>query len=91
MGPRARPAHAHQGLRHGHGPQRGGGHHRRAVPGRLLRWTGIWFLKFSLVGDNILPLQSCPLLALAGSAISNGREPKSCLGRVFNFKLGRFA
>jgi hypothetical protein len=23
-----------------------------------------------------------------GSAISNGREPKSCLGRVFNFKLG---
>ncbi len=22
---------------------------------------------------------------------SNGREPKSCLGRVFNFKLGRFA
>ncbi len=26
----------------------------------------------------------------AGSAISNGREPKSCLGRVFNFKLGCF-
>jgi len=25
-----------------------------------------------------------------GSAISNGREPKSCLGRVFNFKLGCF-
>jgi hypothetical protein len=20
----------------------------------------------------------------------NGREPKTCLGRVFNFKLGRF-
>jgi hypothetical protein len=26
-----------------------------------------------------------------GSAISNGREPRSCLGRVFNFKLGCFA
>ncbi len=25
-----------------------------------------------------------------GSAISNGREPKSCLGRVFNFKLRLF-
>ena len=25
------------------------------------------------------------------SAISNGREPKSCLGRVFNFKLGQIA
>ena len=26
----------------------------------------------------------------AGSAKANGREPKSCLGRVFNFKLGHF-
>jgi len=25
-----------------------------------------------------------------GSAITNGREPGSCLGRVFNFKLGSF-
>jgi hypothetical protein len=25
-----------------------------------------------------------------GSAKGNGREPKSCLGRVFNFKLGPF-
>ncbi len=25
------------------------------------------------------------------SATANGREPKSCLGRVFNNKLGRFA
>ncbi len=23
--------------------------------------------------------------------LTNGREPKSCLGRVFNFKLGCFA
>ncbi len=22
---------------------------------------------------------------------ANGREPKSCLGQVFNFKLGRFS
>ena len=26
----------------------------------------------------------------AGSAKANGREPKSCLARVFNFKLGHF-
>jgi hypothetical protein len=26
-----------------------------------------------------------------GRAKANGREPKSCLGQVFNFKLGRFA
>jgi len=26
-----------------------------------------------------------------GSAITNGREPRSCLGRVFNSKLGRIA
>jgi len=26
----------------------------------------------------------------SGSAISNGREPRSCLGRVFNIKLGSF-
>jgi len=25
-----------------------------------------------------------------GSAVANGREPTSCLGRVFNFKLGSF-
>jgi hypothetical protein len=27
----------------------------------------------------------------AGSVITNGREPRSCLGRVFNSKLGRIA
>ncbi len=25
-----------------------------------------------------------------GSAKANGRKPKSCLGQVFNFKLGHF-
>jgi hypothetical protein len=29
-------------------------------------------------------------MVVTGSAKSNGREPKSCLARVFNFKLGRF-
>jgi len=28
---------------------------------------------------------------VTGSAISNGREPRSCLGLVFNSKLGCFA
>ncbi len=27
----------------------------------------------------------------SGSAINNGREPRSCLGQVFNFKLASFA
>ncbi len=30
-------------------------------------------------------------LATPGSTISNGREPKSCLGWVFNSKLGHIA
>ncbi len=29
--------------------------------------------------------------ALTGSATSNGREPESCMGRVFNSKLGHIA
>ncbi len=33
---------------------------------------------------------SMPLLPDAGSAKANGRETKSCLVRVFNFKLGCF-
>ncbi len=27
----------------------------------------------------------------AGSAVTNGREPKSCLGQVFNSRLGHIA
>ena len=29
-------------------------------------------------------------LLKAGSAKANGREPKTCLGQVLNFKLGSF-
>ncbi len=29
-----------------------------------------------------------PLTPYSGSVITNGREPRSCLGRVFNSKLG---
>ncbi len=36
---------------------------------------------------NMLVLHSKVIL---GSAKANGREPKSCLGQVFNFKLDRF-
>jgi hypothetical protein len=35
--------------------------------------------------------REAPLVVKAGSAITNGREPRSCLGRVFNSKLGCFA
>jgi hypothetical protein len=43
----------------------------------------------------LLPLQSLishPLYSCGGpgSAITSGREPRSCLGRVFNLKLGCF-
>jgi hypothetical protein len=31
-----------------------------------------------------------PLHVKSGSAITNGREPRSCLGPVFNFKLSSF-
>ncbi len=44
--------------------------------------------------ENVLwtwPLIFKPLVKpWVGSAISKGREPRSCLGWVFNFKLGRF-
>jgi len=33
-------------------------------------------------------LQSMMLCNFAGSAKANGREPKTGLGRVFNYKLG---
>jgi hypothetical protein len=33
-------------------------------------------------------IQYC--LQVQGSSKANRREPKSCLGRVVNFKLGRF-
>ncbi len=36
-------------------------------------------------------LQASLVCQSAGSLKANGREPKSCLGRVFNFKLGHFA
>jgi hypothetical protein len=39
--------------------------------------------------DSIVMLQIVGSLAV-GSAITNGREPKSFLARVFNFKLGSF-
>jgi hypothetical protein len=47
---------------------------------------------------NLKPCSKCmqlphdwPLISQAGSAITNGREPRSCLGQVFNSKLGCFA
>ncbi len=61
MGPRARPAHPYQGLRHGHGPQWGRRHHWRAVTGCLLRWTGVRFYVFPGCGQFCLPLHCCSL------------------------------
>jgi hypothetical protein len=48
---------------------------------------------------NVLALQGCHYLIEqrvsiglmhSGSVKANGREPKTCLGRVCNYKLGRF-
>ncbi len=43
-------------------------------------------LKFGHGPGFVLLAQVC-----AWRVIFSGREPKSCLGRVFNFKLGSFA
>jgi len=40
--------------------------------------------------ENYSYYQALELRPNLGSAITNGREPSSCLGRVFNFKLGSF-
>jgi hypothetical protein len=55
------------------------------------------FLKFERVWDaaeifQILQKSERKIMKLnkTGSAITNGTEPRSCLGRVFNFKLGSF-
>ncbi len=44
-------------------------------------WHNLFYLTFVIVKIAIIAM---------GSAKANGREPKSCLGRVFNFKLGPF-
>jgi len=45
---------------------------------------------FNIIEDTDQPgkLKSIDQWLISGSAISNGREPRSCLGRVFNIKLG---
>ncbi len=41
-------------------------------------------------GEKVMDRYQPPYKA-PGRAISNGREPRSCLGQVFNIKLGSFA
>ena len=50
-------------------------------------------LKSQRILNKILVIPICYTnwSVIAGSTISNGREPKSCLGRVFNSKLGCIA
>ncbi len=43
-----------------------------------------------LAGLALLSQTLDPYLEWSGSAKANGREPKTCLGRVFNYKLGCF-
>ncbi len=49
----------------------------------LITFLIVMFFKYSPQGGA--------LWVKAGSAITNGREPRSCLGWVFNSKLGCFA
>jgi hypothetical protein len=44
-----------------------------------------------LTGENLKIVWAEIFIVRPGSAKANGREPKSCLGRVFNFKLDSFA
>ncbi len=44
-----------------------------------------------LLPTNFTHVHEPVALPKAGSAMTNGREPKSCLGQVFNSKLGHIA
>jgi len=48
-------------------------------------------LKFPLQSSYSRGFTACLCKASPGSAITNGREPRSCLDRVFNSKLGCIA
>jgi hypothetical protein len=43
-----------------------------------------------IFGDKILIIVSADLIMTIWSAKANGRVPKTCLGQVFNYKLGCF-
>jgi hypothetical protein len=46
---------------------------------------------FCKIADELSCCFGCDKFDTTGSAITNGREPRSCLGRVFNSKLGCIA
>ncbi len=67
--------------------------------GEVCRWQTdkIWNLYFTFVGWHYIAKgypstniykPNIMLTSVPGSVIFNGREPKSCLGQVFKFKLG---
>ncbi len=58
----------------------------------LLSLTHLWVVYVTVVQKNIRIMKEVPQTQClgVGSAITNGREPRSCLCRVFNFKLGSF-
>ncbi len=61
-------------------------------PNLIFRFTEAFRFNFN-VKLQLITIFRHELKATAvrpGSAKANGREPKSCLGRVFNFKLGPF-
>jgi hypothetical protein len=41
-----------------------------------------------VIGNALAKQASAPLSAPLGSAKGNGREPKTCSGQVFSYKLG---
>ncbi len=59
--------------------------------GALLQCEKHKVTKMKLKGDIFNKLFLIyKILDSAGSVKANGREPKSCLGRVFHFKIGSF-
>jgi hypothetical protein len=55
---------------------------------KLKAWLKQLLGSLSLAFELLAPSLKNEHKVNAGSAISNGREPRSCLGRVIKFKLG---
>jgi hypothetical protein len=60
------------------------------LPIEKMKMLGVSFSLFSESDTTDVSLKQFKR-AFAGSAVADGREPKSCLFRVFNSKLGRIA
>jgi hypothetical protein len=54
----------------------------------IIVWVSFDELKYS--ANSFFIIKEKILFTKPGSTITNGTKPRSCLGRVFNFKFGSF-